>query len=585
MSATPVSGSTLQNGVVGISYPGQAFVFTAPLPLIITSVNYINLPPGLAFSVDSGIGTDTVNASLINMPTDASGSPYAGSVVVTYNDTTSSVYDYTIVINEPFVLSLPPGSTLPTNNAGSTYSYIINVVSYAGTITSVTGTGLPVDFTVGYSLTVDGCNILIGTSTPITVVSTNIISLTIETATISQTYTPYFLNLQIQFSALPISGTILSTGVVGISYPSTIITITPAALVTIGSINVSGLPTGLTATPVIGTGVITITGTPTGTQSLPIEYTVAIQVTSILLPTTIVEFDYDLTILPTFQLTPPSGINPVSLPSGYVSVFYSTTIGIESNAGDLIGYAPPILPSGLTSDIIPVSGNLFNLVIEGTPLLVESVDFNVVLDGELADATYGPYTIDIQVLCVGSGAQVLMADGTTKLIQDMKRGDLVASDPEISHVHRVAKVHQRSYQPDAIIDLYQFETGSLGEIPTKPLILTPHHAIYHEGARYPAKAFHKTNGVNLIEKTSVREILVGITHDDETVSYDLWDLQFETIGSYVVNGVTVQSRHPQSINTPLDLADYFDISFYSPTLRDDHDDAYSLPLLYQLHKN
>ena len=61
------------------------------------------------------------------------------------------------------------------------------------------------------------------------------------------------------------------------------------------------------------------------------------------------------------------------------------------------------------------------------------------------------------------------------------------------------------------------------------------------------------------------------------VRYNMWDLQFDTVGSYVANGVTVQSRHPRSYLTPMPKELYFDQNLYTDELKNDYDPAYEFP--------
>jgi hypothetical protein len=67
---------------------------------------------------------------------------------------------------------------------------------------------------------------------------------------------------------------------------------------------------------------------------------------------------------------------------------------------------------------------------------------------------------------------------------------------------------------------------------------------------------------------------------EETDSYHLFDLQFDQIGSYVANGVTVQSRHPQSFITPLPKELYFDKNLFQNEKKDDNDPNYEFPLVH-----
>jgi len=73
----------------------------------------------------------------------------------------------------------------------------------------------------------------------------------------------------------------------------------------------------------------------------------------------------------------------------------------------------------------------------------------------------------------------------------------------------------------------------------------------------------------------------SLKDDHNNILYQLWDLQFETVGTYVANGVTIQSRNPRSNLTPLSKDLYFDQSLYDGDLIDDFDPANEFPLVLE----
>lgn len=188
------------------------------------------------------------------------------------------------------------------------------------------------------------------------------------------------------------------------------------------------------------------------------------------------------------------------------------------------------------------------------------------------------YSILINPLCIASNTQILMANGELKLIQDVDRGDWVQGE---NIIHQVAKVHTSYHLASSTTQIYRFAPGSLSSlfntletIPSQPLLITPMHSIIYNRTRRYAKQFDTIDGVVLLE-IPTRESL-PVYHDE----YIQWDLQFETVGSYYANGVNIQSRHPQSINTPLSLELYFDCQLYSDVLMNDLDEKYEYPLVF-----
>jgi hypothetical protein len=191
------------------------------------------------------------------------------------------------------------------------------------------------------------------------------------------------------------------------------------------------------------------------------------------------------------------------------------------------------------------------------PLIdLSQVSFIAILsDNTITTGTYVFDSLSSTLACVDGQTNILMADGTTKIISDINRGDLVAGLPDKSIIHRVARINiSRSNSKPS--DLLRFDSGSLGKnIPETPLIMTKNHPIIYMNRRRPAKSFIKFPGVT--SETYERS---------QFDQYNLYDLQFDHDGSYVGNGVTLQSRCPRSQITPLPKELYFDQSLYTDEL-------------------
>lgn len=275
-------------------------------------------------------------------------------------------------------------------------------------------------------------------------------------------------------------------------------------------------------------------------------------------------------------VTPP---NNSTLPTAVVAIFYTTQIIITNQiAGDAIqlitdtglppglsaGYA--ITPTGAT---ITISGTASTTV--GSPFTV-----NFTVSSVLTGTSILTYSLPVSLVCIATGTNILMADGLTRRIENVKRGDWVAGDADGEKIYRVAKVTSTRHRPEHLLEIYRFSKDAISpNVPSQPLLITPSHAIHYNGARYQAKYFSEKPGVHLVNDRFCKLVLM---HNRE---YRLWDMQFETIGSYVANGVKIQSRHPFSINTPLEPHLFFDRSLYKTQLQDDNDEAYDTKLITQ----
>jgi hypothetical protein len=180
------------------------------------------------------------------------------------------------------------------------------------------------------------------------------------------------------------------------------------------------------------------------------------------------------------------------------------------------------------------------------------------------------------IVCVGRGTQILMSDGHFQSIETIQRGQKVIGYE--NHEYTVALVNRQIVAKKQRIDLIEIQPSAIEpNLPHKKLVITPNHPIFYRGARRPAKCFKYLS--NVIEHKSIPPETVlqpePLVHDHE--HYILYDLQFEVDGSYIAEGVTIQSRSPWSDLTPLERHMYFHPETYSETR---HWDSlhHSLPL-------
>jgi len=181
------------------------------------------------------------------------------------------------------------------------------------------------------------------------------------------------------------------------------------------------------------------------------------------------------------------------------------------------------------------------------------------------------------VVCVAFGTKILMAKSETyKNIEEIVRGDMVIGYN--GQEFKVADVNKQYISKNSTIDIFEFQPNSLGlGLPLKSLFVTPNHPIFLKGARRPAKSFKMIPGV--IEHKNIKpgSVLKYSEIDELGPVYYLYDLQFEDDGSYIAEGITIQSRSPWSNITPLAEELYFDRSKYR---KETHWDGfnYQLPL-------
>jgi len=298
---------------------------------------------------------------------------------------------------------------------------------------------------------------------------------------------------------------------------------------------------------------------------------------------------------------------------------YDFTVGTASSTNQIsdataAGLVITIAANGSNPDVGPASGNLsliynngsssvstatnslsftlnkrssFYLSYTGTtPALNDPGTYtstiSVIPEGSGATQTY---TLDITIspFCIATNTTILMANGQTKLIQHIKRGDVVSSDPFFTNSHVVANVENTKYRSNAKVHICEFYPNCLDQnIPSDTLLITSGHPIIHHATktRRPASVLAKYSNSKIHDAIQIGDIVEPLENDEDR-PYQLWDLQFETVGSYVANGVTIQARHPRSNLTPLPKELYFNQSLYTDKIVDDFDSEFEYPLTFE----
>jgi hypothetical protein len=172
----------------------------------------------------------------------------------------------------------------------------------------------------------------------------------------------------------------------------------------------------------------------------------------------------------------------------------------------------------------------------------------------------GSFYISEVPVCLFGETMILMADGTKKKIMHINRGDFVAGDKECRVIHQVARLMKNKIHPGFKVDIVGFGKGSIDcESPDEYTYATFNHPIIYNNCRYPAKSFKLFDNVTLYEKTTLSD-LIGMDKNDTCITNILYDIQFDHEGTYIANGLKVQSRSPYSELTPLSRDLYFDIA-------------------------
>lgn len=282
---------------------------------------------------------------------------------------------------------------------------------------------------------------------------------------------------------------------------------------------------------------------------------------------------------------------PSTLPGTLISTTFivgtaynNAIVNLQASFGNISAVSATFeipAPPGLTLNPSPPSGSPgpINIIINGTPTTAGTYSFRVNTNPGITPPNAIYYRINIVLPCIAYNTKILMANKTEHNIQNLERGMVVAGDADLTTTYKIARVLKNKLYPDFEIGISSFDKNSIGNnIPNRKLLITNGHPIYFESTRRAAKLFSNIDGIKSYDKIKAGDILPK--EDDNDLHY-LWDLQFETIGSYVANGLKIQSRHPQSFITPLPKELYFDENLYNSCTKNDHDPEYDCPLIYE----
>jgi len=484
-----------------------------------------------------------------------------------------------------------------------TYTFTLTPIDPSLTISDITMTGAPTDpgltFTPGPNPPQGGSisGTLAGTPTLVATYSSITINVIISNSGGSGpfSYGPYTLNVtpagNAYTTASPPPGSTLPDGTqnVPLSNAVQIEVDGTTVAITVNTMSQSGVTDpGITLTTSRPVDFQNLIGTFTGTPTIITTYTDIYVSGTVTVPGS-GTFNYSWGPY-TWSIVAENANNyvqiqfiPDPLPSGTQGVPYSNPqVLVAVTSGTFDG--PPTmtgLPPGLTITTPVFVGFNYEFTITGTPTTAGTYN-SIFVTGQLVSSqsgrtlTYdvGPYTIVINPLCIVTNTEILMANHTTRLIQHIKRGDLVSSNLSKTQIHRVARVLSTKLNPETNLEMCVVHPNSISiNQPAKKLLIAPSHPIVdvHNQVRRAARYFPTVE----ILSDRVKNLLPPTNNQE----YVLWDLQFETIGSYVANNLVIQSRHPQSFITPLPKELYFTDSLFSPNTTNDHDPAFEYPLM------
>lgn len=140
-------------------------------------------------------------------------------------------------------------------------------------------------------------------------------------------------------------------------------------------------------------------------------------------------------------------------------------------------------------------------------------------------------------LCVGAETKILMGDGSYKAIKDIRKNDVVIQDIETGSTSVVSKVYTTQFGGEMV----KIPAGLIGN--KEDVIISKLHPIWmNNNKRIYAKDL---KGVEIIE---------GIA--------ELYNLQFDEEGTFIADGIKIDSLSPYHKHYPLSKELFFDINKY-----------------------
>lgn len=249
-----------------------------------------------------------------------------------------------------------------------------------------------------------------------------------------------------------------------------------------------------------------------------------------------------------YLYNPPLNLNPYINISLLVLSGYSDSI----TASLTVGPNAPILQQ------IPAfaSGNVvFDLTMLDVKTDITQISINIPIQNPVRGSNIFVQDMSSTILCLAENTQILMANNTLKLIQDLVREDVV-KDPFSDSGHKIACILKSNFSANQKIDVAKIGKDSIyNDYPFTDTYLSGWHPILYKNKRKPAKCFQKIKGCEWYDKTINAMDILPINSNG---FYSLYNLQFDHEGLFVANGLIVQAVSPWSCISPLPKDSFYD---------------------------
>jgi hypothetical protein len=252
------------------------------------------------------------------------------------------------------------------------------------------------------------------------------------------------------------------------------------------------------------------------------------------------------------------GVNTKSVSTGTNQLNINTSY-YSSPPSDVDYSWTPVTDSYIDGDqIIDISGNLSIYVPKDSYLVL-------LITGPVAPSTSYDYTASLiftnlpsaNGVCFGADTPILMGDNTYKLIKDIQRGDEVMQDSNTKTKAIVSNVHQSTLMTEMV----SIPAGLMGNV--EEIICTQLHPIWVENdtKRVYAKDLE---GVKIISGAG-----------------QFFNLQYDEEGTFIADGIKVDSLSPYHKYIPLPKDLFIDASKYieGKKVKDENDPTRNKPLL------
>lgn len=176
--------------------------------------------------------------------------------------------------------------------------------------------------------------------------------------------------------------------------------------------------------------------------------------------------------------------------------------------------------------------------------------FNLLIVGDIQTPIFMDRFASLSQLCVAKNTEILLANGDTIAIQNIKRGDIIAGDLQLETCHQVARLIENRISPRAPVSIIKIDANAIrGKTPNRDLILTSGHPVLIDNILIPARELRKNTRVKYykLNKTLACDILPKNSDD----SYSLYNIQYDHNGTFIANGLPVSSVPVDSHLMPL----------------------------------